>query len=319
MVGAAAAALKAASSKPTPRRRSRSRRADAGAAAAARAREAAGRAEEGRLCVPAAGAARCSQDRAQDRRARADGRRAAARGQVPRVLGRRLGGADPSRPGRHDLRVQARRRREVQQDHRPRRRSVPRDAGRVGADRSHPRQVHGRHPDSEPEPRADLAPRAARVRRLSPLAVEADAGARQEHSRRAVRLRPRDDAAPADRRLHRHRQVGERQRHALEHPVPRHAGRRAADHDRPEAARARDVRGHPPPADAGRRRPEAGGERAALGGPRNGGALQDARRGRRPQHRAVQPQPQAGAGREDRSRDSTTTATRSSRCPSSSC
>ena len=52
-------------------------------------------------------------------------------------------------PGRHDLRVQAGRRREVQQDHRPRRRPVPGDAGRVGADRSHPRQVHRRHPDSE--------------------------------------------------------------------------------------------------------------------------------------------------------------------------
>ena len=44
-------------------------------------------------------------------------------------------------PGRHHLRVQARRRREVQQDHRPLRRPVAGDEGRVGAHRSHPRQV----------------------------------------------------------------------------------------------------------------------------------------------------------------------------------
>ena len=68
------------------------------------------------------------------------------------------------------------------------------------------------------------------------------------------------------------------------------ARRCADDHDRPEAARARDVRGHPAPADAGRRRSEAGGQRAALGGARDGRALQDARGRRRPQHRAVQPQ-----------------------------
>ena len=37
-----------------------------------------------------------------------------------------------------------------QQGHRPRRRSVPGDEGRVGPHRSHPRQVDRRHPDSEP-------------------------------------------------------------------------------------------------------------------------------------------------------------------------
>jgi DNA segregation ATPase FtsK/SpoIIIE, S-DNA-T family len=67
------------------------------------------------------------------------------------------------------------------------------------------------------------------------------------------------------------------QRDAHEHPLPRDARRRAADHDRPEAPRAGDVRGHPAPADAGRRRSEARGQRPALGGARDGGALQDAR------------------------------------------
>ena len=63
----------------------------------------------------------------------------------------------------------------------------------------------------------------------------------------------------------------------------------------PEAARARDVRGDSASADAGRRRSQARGERAALGGARDGRALQDARGRRRPQHRAVQPQHQGGA------------------------
>ena len=217
-------------------------------------------------------------------------------------------------PGGHDVRVQARSRREVQQDHRPGRRPVPGDAGRVGAHRPHPGQVHRRHPDSEPQPRGDLAARAARVRRLPALDVEADARARQDDPRRAVRHRPRHDAAPADRRLDRHRQVGRPERDADEHPLSRDAGRRADDHDRSEAARARDVRGDPAPAHAGRRRSEEGGERAALGGARDGRALQDARRRGRAQHRAVQPQHPAHPRRSAARR----TRTRRSRCPSSS-
>ena len=79
------------------------------------------------------------------------------------------------------------------------------------------------------------------------------------------------------------------------------------------------VRGHPAPAHAGRRRSEAGGERAALGRPRDGGALQDARRGRRAQHRAVQPQHQAGAGRERQRAGPRQQRQRGQdRCPSSS-
>ena len=262
-----------------------------------------GRTPDGRLHPAADVAARRAEGRAEDRRARADGRCAAAGRKVPRVLGRRHGRPDSSRPGRHDVRVQAGCGREVQQDHRPRRRPVPRPAGRVDSDRPAARQVHGRHPGAESRPRADLAARAARIRDLSPLGLEALAGARQDDSRRALRRRHGGDAAPADRRLHRHRQVGRPQRDADQHPLPRHAGRCAADHDRPEAPRAGDVRGHPASADAGRRRSEAGQQRAALGGPRDGRALQDARRGRRPEHRAIQPQHPARdrrAGRQGR-------------------
>ena len=46
-------------------------------------------------------------------------------------------------------------------------------------------------------------------------------GARQDDPRRAVRQRPGDDAAPADRRLDRRRQVGQRQRDDQQHPLPR--------------------------------------------------------------------------------------------------
>ncbi len=56
-----------------------------------------GAAPAGRVHAAAAVAARRAEGRAQDRRARADGRGAAARGEVPRVLGRGPGRADSSR------------------------------------------------------------------------------------------------------------------------------------------------------------------------------------------------------------------------------
>ena len=155
------------------------------------------------------------------------------------------------------------------------------------------------------------------TRRLHALGVAADDGARQDDSRRAVRQRPGDDAAPAHRRIDRRRQVGERQRDDQQHPVPLDARRRAVHHDRPEAARARDVRGHPAPADAGRRRPEAGGQRAALGRARNGRALQDAGGARRAQHRAVQPQ-HPGRDRRAERRRRIPRRRRSRRCRTSS-
>ena len=66
----------------------------------------------------AAVAARRAENRAQDRRARAHGRRASARGKMPRVRRRGRRRADSSRPGGHDIRVQAGRRREIRKDHR---------------------------------------------------------------------------------------------------------------------------------------------------------------------------------------------------------
>ena len=56
-----------------------------------------------------------------------------------------------------------------------------------------------------------------------PVAVEADARDGQDDPRRAVRQRSGDDAAPADRGIDRHRQVGQRERDAVEHALPRDA------------------------------------------------------------------------------------------------
>ena len=117
-----------------------------------------------------------------------------------------------------------------------------------------------------------------------------DTRARKNHSRRAVHGRSRGDAALADCGIDRHRQIRRPERDAHEHPLPRDAGRCADDHDRPEAPRAGNVRGHSASHDAGRGRSEESVERAALGGARDGRAVQDARGLWRSQHRAIQSQ-----------------------------
>ena len=219
---------------------------------------------------------------------------------MPRVRRRRHRRADPPGAGRDDLRIQAGRRREVQPDHWSGRRSVSGDAGRVRPDRSHSRQIHRRHPDPEPASRDDQPQGTAGIGRVYALNLPTHDRHGQDDSRRAVRERSVHHAAPAHRRVHRRRQIGQRERDGEQHPVPVDAGRRPVHHDRPEAPGARDVRRHPAPAHAGRRRYQAGRERAAMGGPGDGGALQVARRPRRPQHRTVQPQRSRGAGRAGR-------------------
>ena len=272
---------------------------DERARAAARARPVdAGTAQP--LYLPARIAARLPESDADFRRAAAHGPGSPARTEMPRVLGRGLGGPDPSRSGGYDVRVQARRRRQVQPGHRACRRPLPGDAGRVGAHRTHSRQVDRRHADSERGARSDLAAGAAAVGAVHPVGVQADAGARQDHPRGAGGRRPRHHAAPAHRRRHRHRQVGVPERDADQHPVPCDPRGGPSDPDRPEASGARDVRRHPAPVDAGGRRSAAGQQRAPLGGAGDGGALQAARRGGCAQHRPVQPQRAPGARRAGR-------------------
>ncbi len=216
---------------------------------------------------------------------------------MPRVLGRRPGGADPPRPvvTTYEFKPEA----GVKYSKVTASRTT--SASRCRPSRSSSTAFQARPPSASRSRTATARPISLREmvesEALPALGVEADPHARQDDPRRAVRAGPRHDAAPAHRRLDRHRQVGRPQLDAHEHPLPRDARRRAHDHDRPQAPRAGDVRRDPAPADAGRRRPQEGVERAALGRPRDGGTLQDARGRRRPQHRAVQPQhPPRAAG-----------------------
>ena len=233
---------------------------------------------------------------------------------MPRVRGRRTGRPDSSGPRRHHVRVQARSGRQVQQDHESRRRPVSRHGSRVGADRSHSRQIDRRHPDSQPEPRSHLAARTARFDGVSTLRVEAHPRARKDDPWRAVRHRPGHHAPSADRRLDGHRQVGRAELDADEHSLSRHARRGAAHHDRPEAAGTGNVRRDPAAAHPRRRRSQESGQRTALGRAGNGRTVQDARRRGRAQHRAVQPQRQARAAGDAAAR----TPKPPSRCRSSS-
>ena len=96
------------------------------------------------------------------------------------------------------------------------------------------------------------------------------------------------DAARDRRRRDRRRQERRAQRHAHVAPLPAHAGRAAPAHDRSEGRRARALRSHPAHAPAGRHRHEAGGERAEVGGRRDGAALPALRRRRHEEHRHLQ-------------------------------
>ena len=222
--------------------------------------------------------------------------------EVQRVRRDGDGEGDPPRPGGDHLRVQARRRRQVLEDRRPRRRPRPRPRGRVDPHRPDQREGQRRHRDPERGPRDDLPAGDPRVGHLPPLLGPPDPRARQGRERRRVDDRPRGDAPPADRRLHRHRQERGPQLHDREHPLPLDPGRGAAHPDRPQAARARGLRGHPPPAHPGGDRPQDRLQRAQVGGRRDGAAHPDAGLGGRPQHRAVQQHHPGGEGRARRRR-----------------
>ena len=170
--------------------------------------------------------------------------------EVGRVRRDGHGARDPPRTRGHDLRVQARRRRQVLEDRRPRRRPGAGARGRVDPHRPRERQGQRRHRDPERGARDDLPARGARVRRFPPRLGPAHARPRQGRERRRLDDGPDRDAPPADRRLDRHRQERGPQLHDRLDPVPLDARRGAADPDRPEAARARGLRGHPAPADA---------------------------------------------------------------------
>ena len=153
-----------------------------------------------------------------------------------------------------------------------------------------PRQVGGRRGDPERRPgeRGDRRRAALAGGHLRPPPAGGRPG--QGHRGRVRRGEPRQDAAHPHRRRHRGGQVGLPQRAARLDPGPGHPGPGAAAAHRPEAGGAVRVRGRAAPGDADRDQPEEGGGRPGVGGPRDGHALRRPGRGRRAQHRRVQPQ-----------------------------
>jgi S-DNA-T family DNA segregation ATPase FtsK/SpoIIIE len=122
--------------------------------------------------------------------------------------------------------------------------------------------------------RETVYPEGSAGRRHLPIGQEqADDGARQGH-RGAARLGgPGEDAALARRWHHRVGQERVGQHDGLLAAHERFARRGEDDHDRPEDARAVDLRGHSAPFAAGRDRSQEGGAGAALGGRGDGPPL----------------------------------------------
>ena len=126
-------------------------------------------------------------------------------GEVGRVRRDGHGRGDQPRAGRHHLRVQARRRRQVLEDRGPGRRPGAGAPGRVDPHRPHERQGQRRDRDPERGARDDLAARDARVRDVPSRLGPPHDGARQDRQRRRLRRPTSPHAAPADRRRDRHR------------------------------------------------------------------------------------------------------------------
>ena len=122
--------------------------------------------------------------------------------------------------------------------------------------------------------------------RKSPSKIAVGLG--QGQLRALHRGRHRQDAARADRRPDRLRQVGVHQFDHHVDPLPRRAGRGAADPDRPEGRRAVHLQRHPAPDLPGGDGLQEGGERAGVGRRGDVHALQALRRARRARHQGLQ-------------------------------
>ena len=174
---------------------------------------------------------------------------------------------------------------------------------RAGAHpRPDPRQAGGRRRGAQPGAQ-DGAPRRRLPGRAQGL-VAAVGLARQGHRRQGDRHRPRQAAAHPDRRHHRLRQVGLRERDAVVAPAARRPQRGAAGAGRPQARGAEPLRGHPAPAHAGRHEPAPGRQRARQPDQGDGGALRRDEQGQDAQPGRAQPRARA--------------ARASARCPTSS-
>ncbi len=179
---------------------------------------------------------------------------------------------DDLRPAGHPLRAPARPRHQGREGRpAPRRPLLRARDDRDPHPRPDPRQAGRRRRGAEPLPE----PRHARrhLRRHPAAGEPARRLAREGDRRRARLLRPRPDAAPADRRHHRLGQVGLHQRDPHLDPAPLDARPGADDPDRPEADRAQPLRVDPAPADAGRLEPQGGERRPAQRRHRDGAPL----------------------------------------------
>ena len=134
-------------------------------------------------------------------------------------------------------------------------------------------------------------------------------GAGQGHPRRGPDGEPRHDAARADRRRHRRREVQPRE--LLHHVAAdaHHARRRPPRADRPQAGGDVALRGGAAPAEPGDRAPQARRRGAAVDLPRDGAALRDARHGGRARHRRLRGGPARPARSASRSGSRTSTST----------
>ena len=122
-------------------------------------------------------------------------------------------------PDGHNVRVQARGRRQVFARDRAGRRPVPGDAGRKHPHRAHGRQEHGGHPGAQPRARDHSPARRAGVGDFCQVEGAAHAGHGQGHQRAHRDRRSGFHAARADRRLDRIGQIGGHQRHDHEPAV----------------------------------------------------------------------------------------------------
>ena len=218
------AAARAAAAEPVSAPAIRRRRRPSPPVAAARRRrdrQGAGRAPQGRLHAAAGDAARRAEGPAQDRRARA--------AWTPRACSKRSAASSPSRapvvqihPGpvvttyefKPDAGVKYSRITGLADDL-----CLAMQAESVLIDRIPGKSTVGiqiPNPHREPITLRELLESDTYTRSTS----RAHDGAGQDDSRRAVRQRPGDDAAPAHRRIDRRRQVGQRQRDDQQHPLP---------------------------------------------------------------------------------------------------
>ena len=196
-----------------------------------------------------------------------------ARGDAGPLRHRRHRGRHGQRPAGDALRAPARPRHQGRPHHGAARRPRLRAGRARGAAHHRPDPGQAGRRRRGPQPRGRRWSPWATSRASSPPRRAADGLAGPRPGRQAGLHRPGADAAPADRRLHRHRQERLPERHPGLDPAAVDARRAADDPDRPQEGRAEPLREHPAPAHAGRHEHEGRGRGALQHRPRDGEPL----------------------------------------------